>query len=426
MSSSSVENGLIKRIHHSAILVDGKKFFGEYDALVETGSNTSLHTFNPGKVDKVILIAAMERPERLKETVARILSSVKDSKVSTRILVMDNSIRPSLKDDVFDWVTSGANTAIESVVYYHNPRMTQATGRNIAFRNLIDDAQDIVLWDGDIYCGTDCLGKLNDIQKQKPNLSAIAPALVGYISGNIDERISEFSDIETNSNTRGKTYMPGKIGEQIWVREGKLMRATMMRGAFSVKRSLVEAVAASNSTKDPWLQDFVSLNNVAFFIAARELGYDFAYLLDPSAIVAHDDNVDEYSVGFRLPMRERQTLMEITALMVRNRVFTETGRQTNPRFLKFNLSEISRSTEVNEETASIIQEYLLKFAAFIDKSKDKNELNLEYREMRPTIPHTILKALDGVITRICLDNSLLRIKALKSIKPSRMMYSVED
>ena len=426
MPSSKLESEMVQRIHHSAVLVNGTKRFGQYDALVETGYKTTTINFNPGKPTISVILSAMERSDRLKETITRILAATRLLDAATRILIMDNSIQDGLEAKMFSWIDCRTSDFLESVVYCHNPRMTQTLGRNIAVKHLTRNSTDIILWDGDIYCENRCLTLLDQAWKENPHLMAIAPALIGYNSGKIDNRISKFSDIATSEKTRSQTHMPGKIGEEIWIRQGNLMRATMMRGAFWVKRKLVDAVAATNPNSDPWITDFISLNNVPFFIAARELGFDFAYLLDPDAIVAQDDRVDAFSVGFSLPMRETQTLMEIVALMVRNQVYTSNGQEANPRFLQFNIGEITRSSSVNKGDARLIQTNLLELAKLISTTNDNQSFMSEYSKFKPTIDKKVLSIIDRVVNRMCSDESLNRIKAMKSIKPSRMMYSVED
>lgn len=422
--SSNIESIPVERIHQEAVLVDGRKYFGQFDRLVDTGSKTSFLEFNPGQPQVSIVVATMERDERFKETVTRIMSAIGNLKQSSRLVIMDNSIRSDMEQQVASWVRSSANDAVESVVYHHDPRMTQTTGRNIAVDSFIETSESVILWDGDIYCHPLALESVSEAWSAYPSLFAMAPVMAGYVAGEIDHRISEFSDVAENPETRRRTHMPGKIGEEIGLREDNLMMLSMMRGCFWVKRSLIDAVAAINPDKKPWLIDFISMNNVPFFIAAKELGYDLAYLLDQRAVVVHDDRIDELSVGFKLPMREAQTLMEIVALMVRNKVYTPESNSVNGRFLDFNLSEISRVTNSDKSSAVKIQDYLLEIANILDNSADKDDFKSMYRSVRETLEEEVAKICDKVMSSICSGDTYSRIRMLKSPKPLRMIYSV--
>ena len=80
----------------------------------------------------------MERSDRLKETITRILAATRLLDAATRILIMDNSIQDGLEAKMFSWIDCRTSDFLESVVYCHNPRMTQTLGRNIAVKHLTE------------------------------------------------------------------------------------------------------------------------------------------------------------------------------------------------------------------------------------------------------------------------------------------------
>lgn len=416
----------VEQIHNQTEIVDGRKMFGDFDWLVETDTITSEFVLNSGKPKLAIVISTMDRDQRLKETLRRLIDSVDFLGMATRIVIMDNSIKPMWEAEVQELCKNNATEAVEAFVYHHDPRMILSTARNEAIRNLIGEAGDIVLWDNDIYCCRETLDGLKKALDLYPSMVGIAPVMAGYNGGKIDEAVKEYSNVSQSSNLRQRTHMPGVIGEQIWVRNGNVMRATMMRGAFWVKRGLVDAIAAGNPEREPWLPDFIVWQNVPFFVAAREFGYDFGYILDERTVVVHDDRVDNVSVGFKLPFCGPETMKALVMMMVRNQVFTDEGKFSNPRFIEYNLSAISRVAAVEREDAIIIQHGLLNIARSIYENNTPGDFRRSYFELRQDFPAEARDLCDKMVGSICAGKAYSRIKQLTSPKSSRMIYSVED
>lgn len=406
---------LESEIHYQTQVVDGKKLFGQFDSMVARETSTVEHPLNPGKPEVTVIISTMEREAKFSETLSRLIDATKKLGLLTRIVVMDNSLKP-LGENLIPRVIP---LNLESIVHHHNARMIQSTARNFAVLHLSDQSPNLVFSDGDIYCGRETLKNLHNGLLAHPRIKGVAPVMMGYKGGNVDSVINQPIDL-------AKSHMPGVIGEQIWIREGDIMRATMMRGFFWVMREMVDSVAKSNFEHTPWLQDFVVWQNVPFSIVARELGWDFAYLVNGQAVVAHDDRVDELSIGYKLPYRGPETLKSLVMLMYRNSVYTPQGRIVNPRFLEFNLSAITRVAQVDTPLAIEIQELLLHISELINISTDVDDFKARHKTMINAIPGNARNILDKTIECICVGNTFTRIKNNLSLKPSRMIYSVED
>lgn len=210
--------------------------------------------------------------------------------------------------------------------------------------------------------------------------------------------------------------MPGEIGEHNGVWKNDVLRTTMMRGSFFVKKDLVEKIANSNAENNPWLTDFVLWQNVPFFISARENNFDFGYLMQGDSVVLHDDRVDKLSVGYSLEYRTAETLKSIFMLMYRNDVFTDEGKEINRKFLKYNIPAIERVTGFNHNDAVRFQTFMLDAVSRFNSTNSVNDFNVE-------IPDGFERASE-FIELLKYEPVFSRLKQIKSNNPSRVMYTV--
>jgi len=249
------------------------------------------------------------------------------------------------------------------------------------------------------------------------------------IGTNVDDYCQEvelYRDIGTNSATRRKTHMPGEIGEEIWVRENDLMRSTMMRGAFMLRRKAIDEIATHNPEHTPWLKDFVVWQNVPFFLSLRELGLDMGYILDNKAIVAHDDRVDLLSVGTSLPWRSNETLKSLTILMLRNALFDSDVRTRNlDRFLSYNTPVIARALSIDYSKAEEVQDVLISIAKSFSDSPTTDEFVANAKGLLAKVDSALRGNLNWVINELGRKNTFFRVKQILSLDYSRRIYSVD-
>ncbi len=383
--------------------------------MVVRETSTVEHPLNPGKPEVTVVISTMERIDKFKVTLSRLVAATRELKLLTRVVIMDNSLSP-LSINLIPFVVP---ENLEGIVHHHDARMIQSTARNFATSSLSDQSPNLIFSDGDIYCSRKTLCNLHRGLIAHPRIKGIAPLMKGYVGGDVDSVLNQPVNLP-------ESHMPGVIGEKIWKKEGDIMRATMMRGFFWVKREMVDSVAKSNFEPTPWLQDYVVWQNVPFCIAARELGLDFAYLINGLAVVAHDDRVDNLSVGFKMPYRETETLKSLVMLMYRNSVYKTQGRSVNPRFLEYNLGAIARVANVDTNEAMEIQERLLRISELIELSASRDDFKDKYMSITNTISMKDRGLFEKIVEYICTGDAFNRIKNNLSTKPLRMIYSIED
>lgn len=404
-------------LYRNMQVINGVKYFGQLDHAVSNDEKTTEKTITPGKPDLSVVIAVMDRPERLIETIGRISASVSNAKRPTEIVVVDNSLDDNIYQKLMDVNNNGLFTSdtLIKFIYHYDPRLIIPTAWNTGTQKLSTNSKYIAIWDSDIYCAPHTFGNLLNTLDSTSDLAGIAPPLGSYQTGLIDESIDYYKDIEGDDKKRQGLHMPGAIGETIGKkRDPNILRTGLMRGAYIVRRSLVDQISADMPENDAWSRDFVCWQNVPFFLQAREAGNDFGYLMSGDNIVLHDDRVDSVSLGFRLPLRTTETLKDICQIMVRNQVFTTTNKEVHARFLQFNLSEIMRVTDLDNEKAVAIQQKLLDLAQAF--SEDSVKSFIEDNKADDTITKVASKLQHPDVKK--------RVKQLHSLAPERPIYSI--
>lgn len=411
----------IRQIHYQTRFVDGRKYFGSFDGFVETSSKVTQHTFNPGKPEISIVLVTMDRPQKFRRTIDSLVNAASKVDHAVRLIVMDSSIKP----EEVPKQTAYIPPSIESIIYYHDARMTQSIARNKAVLEVSGDSNNIAIWDGDIYSSENTLLVLSDTLDKNKDICAVAPVMIGTYNDNYQLDIALYSDINTNAIKRRKTHMPGEIGEDIWIKEGDFMRSTMMRGAFMLRKQAIEEIALLNPDHSPWLKDFVVWQNVPFFLSFRELGLDMGYLLDSKAIVAHDDRIDSLSVGTSLPWRSNETLKSLTILMSRNALYNPDNRKRNfDRFLSYNIPVIERVLGTDYEKAMEVQDIIINIAKIFSESKNANEFINDAKYTLAKVDTKLQEKLNWVINELSNENTYHRVKKILSFDISRRIYSV--
>lgn len=372
----------INAIHSNTTFVNGKKYFGEHDNKVTSKPTTERFVNNQDlRTDATIFIPVMERIEKLDLFLKSLKQSIDVSKRSISLVILDNSIERKQSQEIKN---ADFGSSVTEIYYHHDPRMSQSGGRNFAFNYLSANSGIIGIWDADIYASENTVNNLIEALMDDPVLSGIAPPLGKYGGGSQELALSIYKNLNSNKNTRLKLHMPGKIGEENGVWRDDVLRTTMMRGSF--------------------------------FISARELGFDFGYLMQGDIVVLHDDRVDPLSVGYSLEYRTSETLKSIFMLMYRNDVFLKSGRETNRKFLDYNISAIERVTGLDNVKSVRFQDFMLNVATSFDLAKSPSEFEVdvpkEFEEMASFIE--LLKH----------EQVFNRIKKIKSNDSSRPLYTV--
>lgn len=404
----------LNTIHSNTTFVDGRKYFGQYDHKVTSRPTTEWILKNQEqKAEASIFIPIMERVEKLDIFLMSLKQSIDHSQFGVSLVILDNSIERKFLQKIKD---ADLGASVTGIYYHHDPRMTQSGGRNIAFNILGNNSEIIGVWDADIYASKNTVANLLNTLINDSMLSGIAPPL-GKFSGGLQEiALSVYKNIDNNKNSRLKLHMPGNIGEENGVWKGKILRTTMMRGSFFVKRNLIEDISNNNPEGKPWLTDFVLWQNVPFFISAKELNFDFGYLMQGDTVVLHDDRVDELSVGYSLEYRTSETLKSIFMLMYRNDVFKRNGSIINHKFLEYNVSAIMRVTGFDRGKSIRFQNFMLDIANIFDSANTVSQFKIN-------VPEEFVVASE-FIELLKYEPVFSRVKKIKSNNPSRPVYTI--
>jgi hypothetical protein len=405
----------INLIHSKTTFVNGTKDFGEFDSLVTSTPISERFLGNQDlRSEATIIIPVMERAEKLGIFLNALRDSLDTAQIPVTLAVMDNSIERRMQTLISN---ADFGSSVTQIIYHHDPRMSQTSGRNFAYEKFGTESALVGVWDSDIYSSKGTVGNIVNTLQADPNLSGLAPPMAGYKGGNLDLVKQIYRNLTTNRAARMKLHMPGPIGEENGVWKGDILRTTMMRGSFMVKREMLEKIKLQNPDSKPWLEDFVLWQNVPFFISAREENFDFGYLMDQEAVVLHDDRVDELSVGYKLPYRNQETLKSLLMLMLRNEVFTDEGREINKNFLEYNLASIQRVTGLDENSSVRLQETMLRLAASFNKAETPSDWKMD-------IPEEFKDILDNLVQTLNYQPVFERVKSIKSSNPSRPMYTI--
>lgn len=404
----------INTIHSNTTFVNGRKYFGQFDNKVTSNPTTERILGNQDlKTEATIFIPVMERAEKFDLFLDSLKRSIAVSQSGLSLVILDNSVERKFQKRI---TNADFGSSVTEIYYHHDPRMTQSGGRNTAINNFSDGSKIIGIWDSDIYASEKTIGNLLLELTNDPALSGIAPPLGKFGGGSQEVALSIYKSIRQSRNARLKLHMPGEIGENNGVWKNDVLRTTMMRGSFFVKKDLVEKIAKCNPEGNPWLTDFVLWQNVPFFISARENNFDFGYLMRGDSVVLHDDRIDKLSVGFSLEYRTQETLKSIFMLMCRNDVFTNEDKEINKRFLEYNISAIERVTRFSHNDAVRFQRFMLEAVCLFNSSNSINDFKVE-------TPKGFEQASE-FIELLKYEPVFSRIKQIKSSNPSRAMYTV--
>jgi hypothetical protein len=413
-------------IFHHMRVINGSKHFGVYDHFIAKGQQTEAIEFTQGRPHLSLVLPVMDRAERLQTTLSRLLPSLERAQLATEIVVMDNSLQSGgIFEQIKPMITSYRGTTVLRYLHHYDPRLTFPTTRNYAVQELSRTSEIIASWDSDIYCSAETFSVLISVWKQYPELAGIAPPLGSYTGGNIDKSIRSYAEQFQQEEVRRSLHMPGAIGEDIGVWNGRILQTALMRGAFCVKRSLLEAVAAHMPEQEPWSRDLVVWSNVLFFILANELDAHWGYAMEGQAIVVHDERPDHVAMGTALPMRDTETLKALLIICYRHHLDEEAPRLLNKRFLTLNLSAISRVTSCSLEQSSDIQNMLLALAAVLRQSDHPSELARRANATLADYEKGIGDLGWLVIQSLCVDEVFERVKGLQSLDLSRPIYSIQ-
>lgn len=404
----------INTIHSNTTFVNGRKYFGQFDSKVTSRPTTERILGNQDlKTEATIFIPVMERAEKFDLFLDSLKRSIAVSQCGLSLVILDNSIERKFLEQI---TNADFGSSVTEIYYHHDPRMTQSGGRNAAINNFTDGSKIIGIWDSDIYASEKTIGNLLTELTNDPALSGIAPPLGKFGGGSQEVAQSIYKNIRQSRNARLKLHMPGEIGESNGIWKNDVLRTTMMRGSFFIKKDLVQKIAKSNPVGNPWLTDFVLWQNVPFFISARENSFDFGYLMQSDTVVLHDDRVDKLSVGYSLKYRTAETLKSIFMLMYRNDVFTNEGKEINRKFLEYNISAIERVTGFNHQDAVIFQNFMLDAVNLFNSANSVNDFKVK-------IPNGFEQASE-FIELLKYEPVFSRVKQIKSSNPSRVMYTV--
>jgi len=419
----SLRENEIALIHSKTTFQGGKKHFGDLDGYVSKGQIDEKLKSSLSTPDTTVLVPVMERGAKFNLFIDTLAESIGNSNLGASVVIIDNSLEPGLLRSLREGLYAEALSVFGNVYYHHDPRATQSSGRNVAYKTFDDDAWSYGVWDSDIYSSKRTVSLVVDRLKHNIDLSGLAPPMGKYNGGNLIKARNVYKDMDGSKSVRLKLHMPGEIGEENGVWDGDVMGTTMMRGAFFVKRDMLEQIAEHNPDGNPWLEDFVLWQNVPFFIAARELNLDFGYLMNGASVVLHDDRVDNLSVGYSMPYRRIETLRSILMLMSRNEI-TQTNTSQS-RFLEYTTPSITRVTGYKKEETVFFRDVLIGVAKIICES-DNSEAFLEQFEFFCSSlkePHSTL--IRDVVKTLSEPTVFERVKKIKSLDLSRTIYSVE-
>lgn len=410
-------------IYASQDIINGRKHFGEYDDIVDSGSLTVEFGANQSAANLSVTIAVLERENRFFETFNRLRKAIKQADTASEVIIIDNSLESNLLQMLQDQKEL-TQEALLHIVYHHEPKLILPTAWSKAYQELSAKGEYFSIWDSDIYCGEHTVLRLFDIWSKYPDIDGLAPTLGAYNGESIEDAISLYSDIRTNSDTRKSTHMPSPIGEETgnW-RGWDILETTIMRGAYVVKRTFLEEVGQKMPLNEPWNRDFACWQNVPLFLTAKEMGKNFGYAIHEQTVVVHDDRIDNYSMGYRISYGKIETIKEICQLMYRNNVFTPEGRLLNSNFLRYNIPAIKRVIGCSDITALAVQEMMLNIAEIFNYAASGEQLKSAFNEISKQYTDDLFQLGSVVVAKLSLDEVFHRVKLLRSLEPSREMYT---
>ena len=419
------ENQIIQ-IHSKTTFSNGKKGFGEYDYLVPATGFTEQFVFQNTPAKLSILLPAMERVEKFKHTLESLFISIEEAQVDTCIVVLDNSISSNLYTTLLLMMKESKHLPLTRLIYHHDPRMIQSTGRNFALSHLIEPSETLGIWDTDIYCSKYCIDGLFREWRNHPEMKGLAPPLARNKSALGAKNNGQLKDLRGKRASRLKLHMPGEIGEENGIWRGDVLRTTMMRGAYFIRRQMCSDIAEYNPERRPCLRDFAVWQNVPFFLSARELNLDFGYVMQDNLIVFHDeDNTDFLSVSSSLPYRIFETLKSMVLLIYRNRLYNPDLKAQNKRFFNYNLMAIANLFKDENIEPDKIQSLLVEIARLINDVDSGKGLVLAWNDIKKNYFKHIDYLGESIVTLLSSDDIFLRIKEIRAIDLSRPMYTVE-
>lgn len=411
---------------HHMDLVNGVKYFGMCDHLVPHEQQIEVVRLTHGLPKLTIVIPVMDRARWFLMTLTRLLVSLEEAAIPHEIVVMDNSL---LEDGLFDQIKQALahyrGQTLLRLIYCYNPRLTFSTARSYAMQHLSTESELIASWDADIYCGQETWRALLTCWQDHPELAGVAPPLGSYQGGPIDDARGGYAHLRQNPELRRSLHMPGSIGEEIGFWNGEILETGLMRGAFCLKRSLVEAVAAQMPENEPWSRDMTMWSNVPFFICASELHARWGYVMAPEAVVVHDDRLEPntVSMGTALPHRVEETLKGLILISYRNQVDT-VSRKINTCFLTFNVDAIMRLMSCDRTTAQQLQEGLLEMASLLRATASPTEWEQRGSACQTLFP--LSPELEKhLLQRLGQQEVFQRVKGLTSLDCLRPIYTIE-
>lgn len=403
-------------------VINGGKYFGTYDHLIETGNRTQVFRWNNAIPTLSIILPVMDRTQRVLTTLECLMKALEDAHCASEILIMDNSLEQGLLPTIAEALSTVRGEAVGSLLYHHDPRMTFSTARNRAVQELSGSSEMVASWDCDIYCQQTTVASLLRGWKTVPSFLGIAPPLGAYRGQDLAASFQQYPALQTDISLRRGLHMPGAIGEERGIRHGTVLETAIMRGAFLVKRSLVEEVAAHMPAREPWSRDVVLWSNVPFFLTASELGARWGYLMQEDAIVLHDDREDDVAMGTAYPSRAIETLKTILLLCYRNRMELPEVQRLNREFLSFNCDTMTRVLGCGQQAAAQVQHLLMELAGCLRDAADPEAFVNKSQEVLHRYPQEITRIGRQIIQRLEHEEVFERVKALQSLNVKHPIY----
>ncbi len=403
-------------------VINGRKHFGTYDHLIVAGDQTQVFCWNTGAPTLSLILPVMDRPQRFLTTLTRLIVALEYAQCTSEILVMDNSLEPGLLSLLVNALANFRGDALGSVLYHHDPRLTFSTARNRATQELSGSSALVASWDSDIYCQETTIARLLEAWESVPFFSGIAPPLGGYRGEDLAASFLRYTTLQMDASLRRRLRMPGEIAEERGIWHGSVLETAIMRGAFIVKRTLVEQVAARMPAQEPWSRDAVLWSNVPFFLMASELGAQWGYLMRGEAIVLHDDQEDAVAMGTAYPERSVETLKTMMLLCYRNHLEMPEAQRLNRDFLAFNLDTITRVLGCDQQVATRLQQMLLTLAGCLRHAVDPAALVTNSQKVLHAYPQEINRIGMRIIRKLEHKEVFQRVKSLHSLDVKHPIY----
>ena len=403
-------------------VINGRKHFGMYNHLIGLGNQTQIFYWNTGIPTLSLILPVMDRPQRFLTTLTRLIEALEYAQCASEVLVMDNSLEPGLLSILTNTLASFRGDALGSLLYHHDPRLTFSTARNLAVQELSSSSALVASWDSDIYCQKTTIAHLLKAWETVPFFSGIAPPLGGYHGEDLAESFQRYTTLQTDTSLRRHLHMPGEIGEERGIWHGSILETAIMRGAFIVKRTLVEQVAAHMPAQEPWSRDAVLWSNVPFFLTASELRAQWGYLMRGEAIVLHNDQEDGVAMGAAYPQRSVETLKTMMLLCYRNHLEMPEAQRLNRDFLTLNLDTITRVLSCDQQMAASHQQMLLTLARCLRHAVDPAALVTSSQNVLHAYPQEINRIGMQIIQRLEHKEVFQRVKSLGSLDLKRPIY----